>query len=472
MKSQAGRQAGRNQVVKKTNEFHDIRLRELKRERECLRGAPTDQVAPSYFVPSLKEICATTIADHFEQLQNVDSLREVAEDLYHLVIDQLPTDLKLAVAVPRVKAQDYWRSCCEARWSVGQLTSFSEKGKLEPPKRGGWKRLYLERNLEEHLMSLEGTQLTEEEESKLVQLCVLCGAEVYSLKLPQQKAHFDLYEFLFSKLPHLEEFSLTFAVLNAAVTFKLDMIGFRQQDALSIQRVLKTCPSLHTLQLAGNRIDGELLKAILAGLVKNNTLSVLDLSHNKIDDDGAAALGVIFSKKDVALRSVNLSDNLIRGDGARSLGRALATNNSVESLSLRLNRIGDVDGATFFDLLRPNTKILKLDVSNNQLGPESAKGISEFLKNGTPITELCLAGNSLKEEGGKMIVDGVSGCNSLTIVDVRSCGMHDQDVLAIEKLAQRRVQSIKLSKVEQRETVMRDEIQKIVAEKIRKTHGV
>lgn len=471
MKAQVGRNAARVQVTKRTNEFHDIRLRELKRERECLRGAPTDQVAPSYFVPSLKEICASTIADHFEQLPNVDGLRELAEDLYHLIIDQLPTDLKLTVSVPRVKAQDYWRSCCEARWSVGQLTSFAKSGKLEPPQRGGWKRVYLERNLEEMLMSLDGTQLSEEEEARLVQLCTLCGAEIYSLCLPYQKCHFDLYENLFSKLPHLEEFTLTYSVLNAAVTFKLDMVGFKQHDALAIQRVLKACPSLRSLSLPGNRIDGELVKAILAGLVKNNTLTHLDLSHNKIGDDGAAALAVILSKKDVALKTIDLSDNCIRGDGAKSLGRALGSNTSVESMSLRLNRIGDSDGASFFELLQPNASIGKLDMSNNQLGPESAKSIAEFLKGQTTIVTLTLAGNSLKEEGGKMLVDGISACNSLRFVDVRSCGISDHDVLAIEKLAQRRLQSLKIADVERQEGEMREEIQKVVAEKIRKTHG-
>lgn len=475
MKSQIGRGTRDGQKVhaaKRSNDFHDIRLRELKRERECLRGAPTDQVAPSYFVPSLKEICASVIADHFEQLPSVDNLRELAEDLYHLIIDQLPTDLKLSVSVPRVKTQEYWRSCCEARWSVGQLTTFTRSGKLDPPQRGGWKRVFLERNIEEQLMSINSTQLVDDDEAKLVQMCALSGADIYSLSLPHQKCHFDLYENLFSKLPHLEEFLLTYSVLNAAVTFKLDMIGFKQSDALSIQRVLKSCPSLKSLSLPGNRIDGDLLKAILAGLVKNNTLTHLDLSHNKIGDDGAQALGVILSKKDVALKRIDLSDNAIRIDGAKALGTALGHNTSVEWLSLRLNRLGDSGGILFFDALRSNSTITSLNLANNQLGPEAARSIAEYLKESSALTSICISGNDFKEEGGNVLAESVAACSSLREIDVRSCGLNDSEMNAIDKLAQRRVQAAKLGEVERQEVEMREQIHKMVAEKIRKTHGV
>lgn len=470
MRDAAGSQ--RQQVAKRTNEFHDIRLRELKRERECLRGAPTDQVAPSYFVPSLKEICASVIADHFEQLPNVDNLRELAEDLYHLIIDQLPTDLKLSVSVPRVKAQEYWKSCCEARWSVGQLATFTKSGKLEAPQRGGWKRVYLERNLEEQLMSISAPQLGDEEETKLVQMCALCGPDIYGLQLPHQQCHFDLYENLFSKLPHLEEFLLTYSVLNAAVTFKLDMIGFRQADALCVQRVLKTCPALKTLALPGNRIDGDLVKAILAGLVKNNTLTHLDLSHNLIDDEGAQALGVILSKRDVSLKHVDLSDNKIRAEGAQALGKALGVNHSLEWISLRLNRLGDAGGVALFDGLRTNPSIITLDVSSNQMGPEAARCISDFLRTTTVLTSLCLSGNDFKEEGGHALAEGVTACASLRTIDVRLCGLTEAELTTIEKAAQKRVQALRIAEVERQELDMREQINKMVTEKIRKTHGV
>jgi Leucine-rich repeat (LRR) protein len=461
----------RKGVPKKTNEFHNIRLRELRRERECLRGATGNQVPPAYFTPSLKEICAKTIADHFELLPNVDSLRELEEDLYILVLDQLPTDLKLQVAVPRVKAQDYWRACCEARWSVGQLTSYTKTGKLEPD-RGGWKRIYLERNLEEHLMSLDAHQMTEEEENKLAQLCALCGADIYSLKLTHQRCHFDIAESLFAKLPHLEELLLTFTVLNAAVTFKLDMIGMKQQDALYLQRVLKTCPALKSLSLPGNRIDADLLKAILAGLVKNNTLTYLDLSHNKIDDNGAAAIGTILLKKDLAIRHLDLGDNCIRAEGAKHIGRALGANEVIQFLSLRLNRLGDQGGSWLLEKLSGNNSVVDINIANNQLGAETAKVLSEVLKTNRSLLNLDISGNEFREEGGKMLLEGVQQCSSLRQIDIRNCGVGEQELNAMNVLVQKRVQAFKVNDVEKNEMQMRDDITRLVAEKVRKTHGV
>lgn len=459
-------------AAKKTNDFHDIRLRELRRERESLKGAPASQVAPSYFVPSLKEICASVIADHFEQLPDVHSLREVSEDLYNLVVDQLSTDLKLTVSVPRVKSQDYWRSCCEARWSVGQLTTFTKSGRLEPPERGGWKRVFLERNLEEYLMGLDSPTITDEEEAKLVQLCTLCGADIYSLRLDHQRCRIDIFESLFAKLPHLEELLLTYSVLNAAVTFKLDMIGFRQADALGMQRVLKSCPMLKSLRLPGNRIDSILLKAIVAGLVKNNTLTTLDLSHNKIDDEGAIALGVLLSKKDSSLQHVDLGDNQIRAEGAKALGAALGSNTAVTDFSLRLNRIGEEGGSQFFEKLKTNQAIVKLNVVSNGMGVESAKCIAEYLKATTVLQHIELSGNDMKDEGGKLLSEGVGQCASLRVIDVRNCGLSEQEMTNIDKVTRRRVQSLKVAETEKLEQEMRENIQKMVAEKVRKTHGM
>ena len=106
-----------------SNPFHDIRKRELRRERMCLQGQPAE-VQPSYFIPSLKEICAQVIAATFDQQKDIDALRELDPNLYLLIIDQLRTDLPLTVSVPRVKEQDYWKSCAEARWTSGQLHEF------------------------------------------------------------------------------------------------------------------------------------------------------------------------------------------------------------------------------------------------------------------------------------------------------------------------------------------------------------
>jgi Ran GTPase-activating protein (RanGAP) involved in mRNA processing and transport len=314
---------------------------------------------------------------------------------------------------------------------------------------------------------------TEEDEAKLVQLCVLCGADIYSIHLTHQACHFDVYEQLVSKCPHLEDLLVTYQVLNAAVTFKLDMIGMRQADCLSIQRVLRLYPGLKSLSLPGNRIDADMLKAILSGLIKNNTLTRLDLSHNLIDDVGATAIGTILSKKDLAIREIDLSGNSIRAEGAKALGRALSTNTVITTISLRLNRLGDQGGASIFDRLKAQNKTLtSINVSHNQLGAESAKAISEFLHGNTTLICLDVSGNELQEEGGKMLAEAVTHAAALREVDARNCGLGEAEEACIQKHAQKRVQQLKAAETEALEQLMRDDVGRVVAEKVRKSHGV
>ena len=456
-----------------TNDFHNIRLREIKRECDFLAGVPANQIQPVYFTPSLKEICAKVIADNFESLNGVDSLKAVDEELYNLVVDQLRTDLKLEVAL-RVHSDDYWRACCETRWSVGQLTSFTPSGKLEPPIDGKWKRLYLERNLEEFLMCISSPTMAEDDEAKMVRLCQDCSSTVKSLKLTHQRCHFDVHE-LFSKLTNLQEFSLTYSVLNASVNFKLNMIGMNPSDAVSLQRVLKTFTGLSSLSLPGNRIDANILKALVAGLVKNSSLTALDLSHNKIDDEGVAALSLVLMKKDIRLQRLDLSDNMVRVEGAKSLGRALTSNATVKSLSLRLNRLSDAGGEKLFDKISSNSTLTFLDVSSNDLGSDSARALHDALSAPTSccaLTSIDLSGNRFSEECGGLIVAAVTCCLHLTTVEVRSSGIGATDVAEINRITRERVFSNKMKEISVKEAAQQEMIEKTVMEKVRKTHGI
>lgn len=219
------------------------------------------------------------------------------------------------------------------------------------------------------MISLENATMNEKDEEAMVGLCSLCGAEIYSLKLTSQRCHFDIYE-LFAKLPHLEQFAITYGVRNAGIAFKMDMLGLKPTDALSLQKVLKTFPSLVSLALPGNNMEDDMLKCVMAGLVRNTTLLHLDLSHNRIDDNGAAAIATVLQKRDLALKTLDLTDNLIRADGAFTLGRALSNNSVLQVLSLRLNRLGDVGGQHIFDGLRANKALTSLNVSTNELAAE------------------------------------------------------------------------------------------------------
>ena len=54
------------------------------------------------------------------------------------VLKRIATDLPLVVTARLVDDDDYWRRCCQARWSVGDVSRHG----------GRWKRMFFERNLE------------------------------------------------------------------------------------------------------------------------------------------------------------------------------------------------------------------------------------------------------------------------------------------------------------------------------------
>lgn len=444
----------------------------MKREQDCAAGLSANEIAPMYFVPSLREICARTIAENFETLPNADKLRELDQDLYNLVVDQLPTNLKLEVTVPRISSDDYWKSCCESRWSSGQLSAYTGTGSLTPPTPGGWKRVYLQRHLAEKLMSLETAEPREEDLEQLEKLRALCGAELHTLNLTHQRCHFDVFE-LVSKLPRLQDLRITYNVLNAAVSFKQEMIGMKQNDALSLQRLLKTYAPLTTLHLTGNRIDSLLLKAILVGMVRNNTLQHLDLSHNLIDDDGISALSVILMKKDSALLTVNLSNNSIRAEGAKLLGKALGTDScKITKLSLRMNRIGDSGGERFFHFFKQNTSVRELDVACNELGPESAEALSNCLQGGnTTLQVIDISCNRLDSEGGRLLLLGLQASPNLHSLDVRQSGLNAADVVSINEITYDRTQALKMQATAAIEAQLAKEREWYVSDRIRRTHG-
>ena len=64
------------------------------------------------------------------------------------VVEILPTDLPLDVTASQIADDYYWERCATERWKNCQVT---EHG-------GKWKRLYLERNLEDEIEQLDENQ--------------------------------------------------------------------------------------------------------------------------------------------------------------------------------------------------------------------------------------------------------------------------------------------------------------------------
>ena len=68
---------------------------------------------------------------------------------------------------------------------------------------------------------------------------------------------------------------------------------------------LENTQTLVSLSLQCNLLDDDLVEILMEGLSQNKTLSILDLSHNKISDTGAQMLGALCGCARVYLRCVH-----------------------------------------------------------------------------------------------------------------------------------------------------------------------
>eukprot|EP01012_Entosiphon_sulcatum_P022442 TRINITY_DN2739_c1_g1_i1.p1 TRINITY_DN2739_c1_g1~~TRINITY_DN2739_c1_g1_i1.p1 ORF type:complete len:431 (+),score=63.37 TRINITY_DN2739_c1_g1_i1:25-1293(+) len=410
-----------------TNFLHKIR----EREREVLR--PNGKVKTSYFTPSLVEICARTIAADFANQPSID---HIDESLQRLVTTFLSPTLPVYVTVPRIQAEDYWKTCAEARWTKGQLGSDVK----ERARHDGWKRVYLEGVLEEFLTGLaDEYPISAESTVELPRLCKLVAPWIQKLNVHRMKCHVDITQ-LFSWLPHLRDLQVTYGVLTSGMNFEMKMFGMRQQDCLYFAEVLRAGCTLASLRLPENQIDSDKLKALITGLVRNDSVTVLDLAHNAIEDAGVRALATLLTRKKEILKELNLCDNNIRTDGAKSLGRCLAINTTITSLNLRLNRLGDDGGRAIFDGLAENHTLLDLNLANNELGPAAAKSLSDVLRTNTTLTKLDITGNQLGDDSGRLLFDALeaNAQSHLSSFDVRFAGVSDAERLKILDLLKRR----------------------------------
>jgi len=95
------------------------------------------------------------------------------------------------------------------------------------------------------------------------------------------------------------------------------------------------------------------VRVLMEGLVRNDAITSLDLSRNKISNAGVRLLAKLLGQHSV-LTSLNLCDNSIRAEGGRYLARGLRHNDSLVELNLRLNRLGDQGGDMLLRGLLPS----------------------------------------------------------------------------------------------------------------------
>jgi Ran GTPase-activating protein (RanGAP) involved in mRNA processing and transport len=200
---------------------------------------------------------------------------------------------------------------------------------------------------------------------------------------------------------------------NCLGEFGIDVIA----DALRVNTTITN------LNLSLNNLEEYGTQKIIDALYMNTTITKLNLSSNWLGENGALviaeALYVI-----TTLRSLNLSHNYLRRNsfsseiGIIAIANALCKNESITELDLEHNKI-ELNGARELSkALCVNTTLKILSLEHNKLGEESVYEIGKALGVNTTLKVLNLSDNKLDKYGVHEIVGALRNNNTLTLLNI------------------------------------------------------
>ncbi|CAH3132016.1 unnamed protein product [Pocillopora meandrina] len=298
-------------------------------------------------VPLLTELCVKHIVQNFEDNPVLDELLPKHK---FKVLEALSTEIAMKVTAGLVSDEGYWKRCCKARWEVCDINKNGNS----------WKRMYFERNLEGLIENFvpETTDQSLLNETLKLSAPYVRGLNIKQLLPPVKEAlikdddtsdagsdagqdgpnidHFD-FGLITPSLIHLEELHLTYGVRDCGMNFEWNLFQFTARDCLLLAKAVKACHTLKVFHLHRSGVDDEKVRVLISHVLDHPSLLTLDLSHNKIEDSGARAVGKLLNGR-CNLTTLNLCDNKIRSIGAAAIGHALGKNITLTCINLRLNR--------------------------------------------------------------------------------------------------------------------------------------
>lgn len=173
--------------------------------------------------------------------------------------------------------------------------------------------------------------------------------QIFKLEITELRSHLDMSA-VFRYLQNLNDLSITYGAKHVGMDYESSLFGMKMTDAEIFSDCLRSTQSLVKLALPNNLLDYDLVKILYKGLMLNKTISILDLSHNKIGNSAVSRIALYLYHSKI-LTHLYLGDNTIHEKGARCIADALKVNKSLKVLDLHLNRIDDKGGSKFCEAL-------------------------------------------------------------------------------------------------------------------------
>ena len=156
--------------------------------------------------------------------------------------------------------------------------------------------------------------------------------------------------------------------------------------------LLKGNTALQTLDVSDNEIGPAGCTALAMALGGNNTLQTLNLRCNEVGNEGCKALAnlLLENNSKIALQVLDLSHNRISDDGFVALVRALEENGTLRRLEMNDNGFGDGGCAMFATVLETNYALSEVFLHNNAISPQGATVLARALEANTTVATIVL----------------------------------------------------------------------------------
>ncbi|XP_011701504.1 PREDICTED: T-complex-associated testis-expressed protein 1-like isoform X2 [Wasmannia auropunctata] len=340
----------------------------------------------------------------------------------------------------------------------------------DPGEHGGsWRRLYCERHLAEYLETLQPNYFEPQREyDKLtllknhihvIRLRSLVPTKKQTKRdneesdesiLEEDVAHHIPMAVVLPQFPHLTEIYLNFGMIYMNDGFEWRDFEFSLEDCLSLGEGIKASPKLKKFSLTRSNLDQPRVAAILQGMVSNDNIEELDLSHCKLMDNGAHAVGAFLSMHR-KLRILHLANNNIGPNGVSGIVHGLmkASSTALKNLDLRLNPLEN-EGTNHICALLVRIKTLEtLNISGCELGPEDGIALADVLSSGCvelEVLSLDVSNNNFGFTAGESFEAAVSSCPYIIHLDGRMCNFSKESECSITESAHRNKQNMKKEK--------------------------
>ena len=220
---------------------------------------------------------------------------------------------------------------------------------------------------------------------------------------------------------HLEGFFLALPRLTHITELEVSMNKIGDEGAASLASALGTLVNLKILRLDSNGIGPAGAASLSPALGKLVNLETLDLKNNKIGPEGAGSMAAALGQL-VKLETLFLDDTDIGPEGAASLSPFVGQLVNLKILNLKGNRIGPDGASDVADILSQLLNLERFYLGDNKIGAQGAASISPYLGRLVKLKELRLSSNDLGPEGAASLAPAIA-----ELVNLNELGLYKND---------------------------------------------